>query len=128
MSDSAQARDGDSLSLSGISVRFYGVDAPELAQTCSRRGSSWPCGEEAERQLHALVERRTVSCRRIDTDEYGRAIAICTAGGWELGKAMVASGWATAYRKYSDDDIADQLSAKTAGVGVWSSEFEMPAD
>lgn len=128
MSGTAQAKDGDGLSLSGIAIRLYGIDAPELAQTCNRRGVTWACGEEAKSQLQALVEGRTVSCRRVDTDEYGRAVAVCTAGGWELNKAMAASGWATAYRQYSDDYIADELSAKTAGVGIWSSEFEMPAD
>lgn len=128
MSGTAQARDGDSLSLSGIAIRLHGIDAPELAQTCNRRGVFWSCGEEAKRQLQALVEGRPVSCRRVDTDEYGRAVAVCTAGSWELGKAMVASGWATAFRRYSDDYVGDELTAKTVGAGIWSSEFDNPAD
>lgn len=128
MSGTAQARDGDSLSLSGIAIRLHGIDAPELAQTCNRRGVFWSCGEEAKRQLQALVEGRPVSCRRVDTDEYGRAVAVCTAGSWELGKAMVASGLATAFRRYSDDYVGDELTAKTVGAGIWSSEFDNPAD
>jgi endonuclease YncB( thermonuclease family) len=128
LSGTARAGDGDSLSVSGISIRLYGIDAPELAQTCSRQGSSWTCGEEARRQLQAIVEGRQVSCRRVDVDEFGRVVARCTAGGWDVGKAMVSAGWATAFRKYSDDYVGDELTAKTAKVGIWGSEFEVPAD
>ena len=127
-SGSARAGDGDSLTISGISVRLYGIDAPELAQTCRRGGGPWKCGEEARSQLQAMVDGQQVRCRSVDTDEYGRTVAVCTAGRWDLGKAMVESGWATAFRRYSDAYIAEELSAKTAGLGIWSSEFEAPAD
>jgi endonuclease YncB( thermonuclease family) len=128
LSGPAHAGDGDSLTISGISVRLYGIDAPELGQFCRRGGVPWKCGEEAKRQLQAMVEGQQVSCRRIETDEYGRTIAVCTAGRRELNKAMVESGWATAFRRYSDAYIADEMHARTAGLGIWSSEFETPAD
>jgi len=128
ISGTAHAGDGDSLSISGISVRLYGIDAPELDQVCRQGGIAWKCGEEAKHQLQAMLDGQLVSCRRVDTDQYGRTVAVCTAGRSELNKAMVESGWATAFRRYSDAYIGDEMRAKTAGRGIWSSEFETPAD
>lgn len=128
LSGTARAGDGDSLTVSGMSVRLHGIDAPELDQACDRNGAPWKCGEEAKRQLQAIVEGQQVSCRRIDTDEYGRMVAVCTAGRWELNKAMVESGWAVAFQRYSDAYAADEVRAKNAGLGIWSSKFESPAD
>lgn len=128
ISGPARAGDGDSLTVSGISVRLYGIDAPELGQTCFRASTAWKCGEEARRQLQAMLDGQQVHCRRLDSDEYGRTLAICTAGQTELNQAMVESGWATAFRRYSDAYIAQELNAKNAGLGIWSSDFEAPAD
>lgn len=75
-----------------------------------------------------MLDGQQVSCRRVDTDEYGRTLAVCSAGRWELNKAMVEAGWATAFRRYSDAYIAEEMRAKAAGLGIWSSEFEAPAD
>ena len=38
---------------------------------------------------------------------------------------MVANGWAFAYRKYSQDYVADEERAKRARLGIWSGSFEM---
>lgn len=128
LSGPAHAGDGDSLTVSGISVRLFGIDAPELGQICRRGGSQWKCGDEARRRLQAMLDGQQVSCRRVDTDEYGRTLAVCTAGRWELNKAMVESGWATAFHRYSEAYSADEVRAKSAGLGIWNSEFEAPAD
>lgn len=128
ISGTARAGDGDSLTVSGISVRLFGIDAPELSQTCRRGATQWKCGEEAKSQLQAMLDGQQVSCRSLGTDDYGRALAVCTAGKWELNRAMVQTGWATAFRRYSDAYVAEEIQAKTAGVGIWSSEFEAPED
>src|SRR3546814_19659676 len=41
VSGPARAADGDSLDLTAITVRLFGVDAPRCAQRCDRGGSSW---------------------------------------------------------------------------------------
>src|SRR3546814_12770499 len=46
VSGPARAADGDSLDLSGISVRHFGVEAPELEQSCKRGGAFWACGKQ----------------------------------------------------------------------------------
>lgn len=125
---SAKAIDGDSLSVSGIEVRLFGIDAPEGKQTCNRDGKDWPCGQAAAGKLDSLIEGRTVQCRARGRDSYGRSVAVCQAAGTEINRTMVAQGWATALREYSSDYIADETRAKAARLGIWDSTFMLPGD
>ena len=128
VSGPASALDGDSLSVSGLSVRLFGIDAPELKQTCSRAGTVWNCGEQAKAQLQSLVEGRQVHCVKKTIDDYGRAVSICSVEGVDLGKTMVSFGWAVSFSRYGTLYESDQLEAKTARLGIWDSDFELPQD
>ena len=120
---SAQVIDGDSLVVAGVEIRLYGIDAPEYRQYCFRRGRPWPCGIEATRTLRALIASRPVACRAREEDRYGRTVASCSVAGSDLGAAMVAGGHAVAYGAYQ----LEELAARNAGRGIWSSRFETPA-
>lgn len=122
----AVASDGDSLRISEQAVRLFGIDAPELAQTCDNAGVSWNCGSAAKDQLAALVDGRTVECSVTGTDVYGRSVAICTVGYLELNRTMVEKGWATAYRAYSTAYVSEEIRAKASKAGLWSSQFDLP--
>jgi endonuclease YncB( thermonuclease family) len=44
--------DGDKLEIAGEWVRLHGIDAPEMAQTCtSDQGAEWRCGAWVTEQL-----------------------------------------------------------------------------
>ena len=58
----ARVIDGDSLAVEGRDIRIFGVDAPELHQTCERAGRPWPCGEAAKRRMAELAGGRLVRC------------------------------------------------------------------
>jgi endonuclease YncB( thermonuclease family) len=120
----AQVIDGDSLTVAGVEIRLYGIDAPEYRQYCFRRGRAWPCGIDATRTLRALIANRPVACRAREEDRYGRTVASCSVEGRDLGAAMVAGGHAVAYGAYQ----LEELAARNAGRGIWSSRFERPAD
>ena len=121
--------DGDTLEMRGERIRLFGMDAPESGQTCqTREGRAWRCGTQAARELDLLVRGRTVTCETRDTDRYGRTVAICTAGGVDLGSALVAGGHAVAFRKYSKLYVPTEEAAKAAGRGLWAGEFEMPSE
>lgn len=128
VSGSAEAIDGDSLSVSGLPFRLFGIDAPELQQTCNRAGEVWACGEESKRQLQALISGARVSCGGMGQDDFGRTVAVCSVAGSELNKTMVAGGWATAFRKYSDAYVRQEEQAKAGRLGIWGSEFIFPQD
>ena len=124
----ARAVDGDTLEVSGKRVRLFGIDAPESDQTCQKDGVSFACGQIATQQLEALVEGKQVECRGSSVDQYGRLLAVCTAGPEQLNQVMVEHGWAVAYRQYSDDYNAAELRAKSNHLGIWSSKFMLPSD
>lgn len=128
VSGSARAVDGDTLELSGKRIRLYGIDAPESDQTCEKEGTSWACGQVATQQLSALVEGQQVECRGSGVDQYGRMLAVCTAGPEQLNEVMVEQGWAVAYRQYSDNYTGAELRAKSNHLGIWSSNFMLPSD
>ncbi len=118
--------DGDSFEIGENGVRLFGVDAPEGRQSCTRAGSEWACGNEAARKLRSLVGDRTVSCTRRDVDTYGRIVAVCRSGSADLAAEMARSGFATAYRRYSNDYVDEENEARAARRGIWAGEFESP--
>lgn len=107
--------DGDTIKLDGTIYRLWGIDAPETQQTCP---DGWPAGRLATTQLQTLIKGRPVVCEAKDTDRYGRTVAICRAGGEDLGALMVRSGMAWAFVRYSSDYVDQEACAKSAGVGV----------
>jgi endonuclease YncB( thermonuclease family) len=124
----AKALDGDSLEVAGRQVRLFGVDAPEYQQTCERNGQLWNCGGEAAEHLSKLVMGAPITCVPVNIDEYERAVSRCTKRGSDLNKAMVQSGYATAYRRYSTDYVAAEDWAKGQKRGLWSGTFTNPSE
>lgn len=127
ISGPAQVADGDTLSLGDMRIRLFGIDAPELAQTCNREGEQWACGEAARAELVKLVQDQSVTCLGRENDAYGRLVATCRVGRVDLGEAMVGAGWATAYTQYSTDYVEREALAKRFRLGIWAATFETPA-
>ena len=123
-----RAKDGDSLMVGEREVRLFGIDAPEWDQTCKRGDKVWACGQDAAEELSRLVTGRDVSCVAVDTDRHGRTVAQCTANGLDLNRAMVARGFAIAYRLYSTAYVSAEESAKVNRRGIWAGTFETPSE
>ena len=92
--------DGDTIKLNGMTWRLWGIDAPELHQSCA---DSWQAGVEAKRALERLMAVGPVQCEDRGRDRYGRSIGLYRAGGKDLGTDMVAAGMAWAFTRYSSD-------------------------
>jgi endonuclease YncB( thermonuclease family) len=123
-----QAKDGDSLTVGGKEVRLYGIDAPEWDQSCQRGGQDWSCGSAAADRLAQLVTGKNVVCSTVGTDEHKRILGRCMVGATDVNRAMVASGHAVAFRRYSSDYVSAEDSAKANKRGIWSGTFQMPSD
>ena len=122
----ADVIDGDSLEVGGAKIRLYGVDAPELDQSClDRRNAAYACGRLAKRHLEK-VATGTVTCESVEKDRYGRDVSICYAGETDLGAAMVRAGWARAYLSYSLRYASEEKAAKDARRGLWDGNFDDP--
>jgi endonuclease YncB( thermonuclease family) len=128
VSGPATVVDGDTLDLTGVRVRLFGVDAVELGQTCARGGEDWRCGEDAKAQLSALVAGQQVRCEARDTDVYGRMVAVCRAGRVDLSAAMAWAGFAVALEDFSTAYVPAVDGAKAQGAGIWAGEFAEPRD
>ncbi|HAG35479.1 MAG TPA: hypothetical protein DCL34_01500 [Erythrobacter sp.] len=126
VSGPAHAVDGDTIVVYGKHVRLASIDAPELDQSCQRDGQAWACGEEAKRQLDSMIAGQTVYCQGEEVDQYGRLLGTCSANRMNLNATMVEYGWATAYRAYTSDYLAQEHRARSAKAGIWKSEFALP--
>ena len=118
--------DGDSLRAGDIRIRLHGIDAPEIRQSC-HNPAPYKCGEFARDYLiQALGEQATLRCQHIDTDRYERLIMRCYYRGIDINAAIVRAGWAVAYKRYSNDYVADEAEARAAKRGLWAGTFQQP--
>ena len=123
-----QAKDGDSLMVGDKEVRLFGIDAPEFDQSCKRDGQDWNCGASAAERLAQLVNGKSVVCSTVGTDQHGRALGRCMVGATDVNRAMVSSGYAVAFRRYSSDYVSAEDSARVTKRGMWAGTFQMPSD
>lgn len=120
----AQVIDGDSIIIAGVEMRLEGIDAPEARQNCSRRGSDWPCGREAAKQLARKLAGRQVRCEGVGDDRHGRLLARCWLDKLEINRWLVGQGWAVSFGDYQ----GEERQAKRGRKGIWAGEFQRPAD
>lgn len=121
--------DADTMTVAGRKVRLFGIDAPELSQTCTRfDGATWNCGAWATREAKRRFQGLRAECRDRGADRYGRTIATCTQGGKDIAAILVAAGAAAAYSRYSRDYIDVEKAASVARKGIWSGPFQRPEE
>jgi endonuclease YncB( thermonuclease family) len=121
--------DGDTLAAGGERLRLIGIDAPEMGQLCESSGAGYHCGEQARAALGRIIGSGALTCRANGVDRYDRRVVRCVnADGQDIGAAMVAAGWAMAYRQYATDYVAQEAEARAHGRGIWAGRFEPPWD
>lgn len=113
--------DGDTLRATcageGVKVRFYCIDAPELAQR--------PWGQESRDHLRQITPRSVRLVAR-DKDRYGRIVGEVYDGEQSLNLAMVEAGQAAVYPRYCKEGrfFDAQKRAKAERRGIWEKEGE----
>jgi hypothetical protein len=53
-------------------------------------------------------------------------VATCNLGSLDLNGWLVSSGWALAYRQYSNAYVDAEAAAELAGIGIWEGKFTPP--
>jgi endonuclease YncB( thermonuclease family) len=123
----ARVVDGDTIHIGETKIRLHGIDAPEMKQTCkTKKGREQLCGQLAKQSLAEMVRGQEVRCEGDERDRYGRLIAVCYVGPFNINERMVADGWALAYRQYSKDYVRAEEFAKARKEGMWRTEFVPP--
>jgi endonuclease YncB( thermonuclease family) len=122
----AIAIEGDLLEIAGKRIRLYGIDAPEMKQSCRVMIFAWGCGEEAQKMLSALIADRPVTCVERARDADGVPAALCQTDGVRLNETMVRIGMALSIPSEPQSFAAEEAAAERAGVGLWRSSFEKP--
>ena len=105
-----------------IKLRLYGIDAPELEQSC---------GPQSRDHLLSLVRPgENVEVIRMSTDKYGRMVAL-VAKGRVLNADMLEAGQAWAYPASCNAPFCKgwkklEQDAKEARRGLWSRKNPTP--
>jgi endonuclease YncB( thermonuclease family) len=118
--------DGDTLEVQGTAIRLYGIDAPELGQTCRIGTRSYDCGRIARAALLDLTAGADVTCKLAPAGAGDIRIGRCTAEGHDLSEGMTYTGWALASRQASERYVVFEERARAAGRGLWKGRFVAP--
>lgn len=114
----------DTIKFEGTRVRLLGIDAFEKRQTCEREGEEYSCGREAIRAMRAFIGSVEVQCEGHAHDKYRRPLVHCRAGDFDLGEAMVRSGWAVS--AYGREYQRQEIDARADLAGAWAGTFTRP--
>lgn len=129
LSGPARIINGDTLSIRGRNVILFGIDAPELSQTCTnQRGQSYNCGKEAALWLKDWLGNHEIQCRIMKEDSRGNLLGVCMAGEYDIAAALVNTGLAFANTKMSEIYVPYQEQARANARGLWAGKFYMPWD
>jgi endonuclease YncB( thermonuclease family) len=108
--------DGDTVRYNGAAVHLWGIDAPEIGQTCT---DGWPAGKMAADYLAGLVHNRRLACDLEQSPSTpGKAYALCKVDGQDLSAAMAGAGMAWSYTPQTRDYTVQESNAMIGVLGV----------
>jgi len=112
----------NSKTLKAVKIRLYGIDTPE-------RGQAF--GKKAKQFTSDMVFGKVVEVHRMDTDRYGRTVALVAVNKRLLNEELVKAGYAWVYDFYCSEPICEswknfQLRAKFDKRGLWADPDRIP--
>ena len=128
--------DGDTIKIGATTIRLYGLEAPELRQTCGAERRD--CGARAREALLNLVDGRLVECQaqvtrngtRVET--FGRPLMRCWVDGQDLTELMISQGEGIQYRDAENpEDLGyawHEIRARAENKGIWTACFYEPGE
>lgn len=121
--------DGDTIQLDGKVVQLYGIDAPELGQTCLNDGNLSRCGLSAAFELQKLlkIEHTPLECQPVKNVS-DPALQICAFGYMDPAQVLLESGYALADTGAGPEYAKAEDSARQANMGLWHSRYIAPKD
>jgi endonuclease YncB( thermonuclease family) len=127
ISGRAMAVSGDTLRLDGKLIGLAGIEAPDLAQVCTRAGKQrWRCGVAATEALSQKIRREVVTCAPTGREDRGRQMARCRVGEEDIAATLVKAGWVFAESGFLSAYGRVESEAQAKKVGLWAGEAERP--
>ena len=127
----ARVMTASTLYMERINIKLYGVDAPDITQTCANRhGQGYYCGREARNWLQDWLEYKEVTCHILGKIEKNWATGACFVDNnkYDVGAVVVNAGWAVAYTKNTDMYVEYENQARNNNRGLWAGTFYKPWD
>ena len=118
--------DGDTITVlrdkEQVKIRLYGIDCPEKGQAFGKR---------AKQFTSKMVFGKVVEVKVVDTDRYGRTVALVAVNKQILNEELLKAGYAWVYYQYCHEMIchawADyQFAAKLDKRGLWRDPDPIP--
>lgn len=121
--------DASHLEIAGRRFKLYGIDAPDIDETCNdAQGKEYPCGVDARQALADLVKGGSVSCLPRGPNETDETLGVCSIGNSDLAQAMIDAGWAIADRTRTLYYEKAEEEARVKKQGLWQGQFVPPGD
>ena len=119
--------DGDTITIKGVRIRLFGIDAPEIDH---------PFGQKSKWALVQLCKGQKVEAEILENDHFDRTVAKCLLpDGRDLSAELVKQGLALDWKKYSGGAYADlepdkirrklwRTAARQKGhMKIWSGQY-----
>ena len=127
--------DGDTIKIKGLSIRLFGIDAPEKKQLCKKPylsfftftfSQNYACGLISTNSLKKFINNKIILCKIEKKDFFKRYLGTCFKGKTNINSWLVKNGYALAFRKYSKKYLNEEFYAKNNKIGLWQGNFEAP--
>lgn len=126
---SARVLSGDTIAINGQVIRFFGIAAPDIKQTCARGdGRGYRCGQSSAIWLSEWLRDYVVECHLIRQNQQGLITGMCMLGDYDIAAAIVNAGMAVANYGESKVYLPYQEQAARNRRGLWEGKFYMPWD
>jgi endonuclease YncB( thermonuclease family) len=120
--------DGDTVVIRGERIRIAYIDAPETGQV--HLGTGADAGRAATAALRRFLDEAQgkIEVLPIDTDAYGRTVAMLRIGPYDVGLTLVKMGMAIAGRDAPEPYKEAEAWARAKKVGLWRDGGFVPPD
>jgi endonuclease YncB( thermonuclease family) len=121
--------DGDTIVITGKTIRLDAIDAPESDQIClNKSGEQSSCGIAARDALEKRFGGKEWTCQTNGRKTYERLLATCFVGQENINQWLVREGWAMSFIHYSHRYDSEEAVARSACAGLWAGSFHAPWD
>ena len=110
--------DGDTIKVSGRTIRLAGLDAPEVDQVAKHQHGYWFAqGKRVKSALIRAIGGKYVLVTVESHDHYDRVVGTVTCNGKDVGEWLVRNGYARA--AYGEQYKHVEREARRARRGMW---------